>query len=80
MKISNTALWALLVPAVSSRFVEDTETDPVTIPIAWAKEADAATQRYHIELAPGETRWVTEDEKWELRRVCTPSNFLHLAH
>ena len=22
-----------------------------------------------IELAPGETRWIKEDEKWELRRV-----------
>jgi leucyl aminopeptidase len=26
---------------------------------------------YLIELSPGETRWVTEDEKWALRRVCT---------
>jgi len=25
---------------------------------------------YLIELAPGETRWIKEDEKWELRRVC----------
>lgn len=30
-----------------------------------ADEAD-----YLIELAPGETRWIKEDEKWELRRVC----------
>jgi len=30
----------------------------------------AAVERFHIELSPGETRWVTEDEKWELRRVC----------
>jgi len=26
--------------------------------------------QYLIELSPGETRWVTEDEKWALRRVC----------
>lgn len=25
--------------------------------------------QYLIELSPGETRWVTEDEKWALRRV-----------
>jgi hypothetical protein len=25
--------------------------------------------QYLIELHPGETRWVTEDEKWALRRV-----------
>ena len=28
--------------------------------------------QYLIELSPGETRWVTEDEKWALRRVCIP--------
>jgi leucyl aminopeptidase len=26
---------------------------------------------YLIELSPGETRWVTEEGKWELRRVRT---------
>ena len=26
-------------------------------------------EKYLIELAPGETRWVTEDQKWELRRA-----------
>ncbi|WPG99171.1 Leucine aminopeptidase [Acrodontium crateriforme] len=26
------------------------------------------TETFLIELAPGETRWVTEDQKWELRR------------
>ena len=25
--------------------------------------------RYLIELAPGETRWVTEEDKWALKRV-----------
>lgn len=29
--------------------------------------------QYLIELSPGETRWVTEDEKWALRRVCNHS-------
>lgn len=28
---------------------------------------------YLIELSPGETRWVTEEGKWELRRVCQTS-------
>ncbi|KAF4303394.1 Leucine aminopeptidase 1 [Botryosphaeria dothidea] len=32
------------------------------------ESADAATESFLIELAPGETRWITEDEKWELRR------------
>lgn len=31
---------------------------------------DAADQeQYLIELSPGETRYITEDEKWVLRRV-----------
>ena len=30
-----------------------------------SEEAD----KYLIELSPGETRWVTEDQKWELKRV-----------
>ena len=29
---------------------------------------------YLVELAPGKTRWITENEKWELRRVCTESS------
>jgi len=28
-----------------------------------------SSDRYLIELSPGETRWVSEDEKWELLRV-----------
>ena len=26
-------------------------------------------QRYLVEFGPEDTRWVTEEEKWELRRV-----------
>lgn len=32
--------------------------------------SNAEVERYLIELAPGETRWVDEDDKWALRRVC----------
>jgi len=28
-------------------------------------------EQYLIEIEPGNTQWVTEEEKWELRRVCT---------
>jgi leucyl aminopeptidase len=34
----------------------------------------AEQEKFLIELGPGETRWITEDEKWELRRVCRKSN------
>jgi hypothetical protein len=29
----------------------------------------AEPDEYLIELSPGETRWITENEKWELRKV-----------
>ena len=32
-------------------------------------DSDAQLERFLIELGPGDTRWISEDEKWELRRV-----------
>lgn len=69
MKFSQASLLALLLPAASARFIEDNESNRVGLYTEWAKEVDEAATKYHIELAPGDTRWVTEDEKWELRRV-----------
>jgi len=67
MKVSNASLFALLVPAVSARFVELAEPDRVLLYPDGIPETKS-TEKYHIELAPGDTKWVTEDEKWELRR------------
>jgi hypothetical protein len=69
MKFSQASLVALLLPAASARFIEDNESNRVGLYTEWAKEVDEASTKYHIELAPEDTRWVTEDEKWELRRV-----------
>lgn len=30
---------------------------------------DAQLEQFLIELGPGDTRWISEDEKWSLRRV-----------
>ncbi|KAL2267216.1 hypothetical protein VTJ83DRAFT_4493 [Remersonia thermophila] len=63
------ASWiTLLLPAVTARFVEPSEPDRVLLYPNGVPESPDAGQKYHIELAPGDTRWVTEDEKWELRR------------
>ena len=35
---------------------------------------DAKLEQFLIELGPGDTRWISEDEKWELRRVRFPAN------
>lgn len=32
--------------------------------------SSASEERYLIELGPGDTRWIVEEEKWALRRVC----------
>lgn len=60
-----TSILALLLPAISARFVQETDGDHVQL-----HPEVAEAEKFHIELAPGETRWVTEEEKWELRRVC----------
>lgn len=77
MKVSQASLVALLLPAVGARFLEAHEVDQDRLGLytEWAKHVDETTPKYHIELSPGDTRWVTEDEKWELRRV---SSSLHL--
>ncbi|KAL2141426.1 hypothetical protein VTI28DRAFT_2426 [Corynascus sepedonium] len=68
MKISNASLFALVLPAVSGRFVEPGEPDHAMLYPDGLPQVPESSEKYHIELAPGETRWVTEEEKWELRR------------
>ncbi|KLU92503.1 hypothetical protein MAPG_11448 [Magnaporthiopsis poae ATCC 64411] len=60
---ASTSILALLLPAISARFVQETEADHVQL-----HPEVAEAEKFHIELAPGDTRWVTEEEKWELRR------------
>ncbi|KAK4989398.1 Leucine aminopeptidase 1 [Elasticomyces elasticus] len=58
MRVASTLLCAAVaVQALALPTVQDVLQNPVQ-----------DTGRYLIELAPGETRWVTEEEKWELRR------------
>ncbi len=66
MKFSSLSLLALSAGLVHSRFVEKHETDNIVL----NGDSGIAQERYLIELAPGELRWVSEEEKWELRRVC----------
>lgn len=72
MKTANASLLALLLPAVAARFVEPGEpvqAKPSTSFDKFKWWIWEKPQKYHIEIAPGKTQWVTEDEKWELRRV-----------
>lgn len=62
------SLLALLLPAVASaRFIEADEVSrldlhPEGIPTEPAEQ-------FLVELSPGVTKLVTEEQKWELRRV-----------
>ncbi len=69
MRLSTLSLLALSAAAVNARFIEAHEKEQIVI-------SNDDAEKYLIELAPGETRWVTEDEKWELRRVCSSQSLL----
>lgn len=65
---------SLLLPAAASaRFIEANEATDANRILPYVDallgEGSASTERFLIELSPSETRYVTEDEKWELRRV-----------
>ncbi|ROT40542.1 leucyl aminopeptidase [Sodiomyces alkalinus F11] len=63
MKISKATALSLLLQAASARFTIENEADNVVL-----NPNEVDQQTFLIELAPGDTRWVTEEEKWELKR------------
>lgn len=68
MKFAKSSVIALLAPAVAGRFVESTEGDKVQLyPMGYY---ETSSEQYLIETSAGVTQWVTEDEKWALKRVC----------
>ena len=66
MKFLKASVAAIALRAASARFVEESERHGNNV-VLHPELADA--EKFLIELSPGETRWVTDDEKWELRRV-----------
>lgn len=67
MRLSTSSLVALLAPAITARFIERTEGNNVLLYPEGVYEE--SSEKFLVELAPGDTKWVTEEEKWELRRV-----------
>ncbi|OLN97620.1 Leucine aminopeptidase 1-like protein 2 [Colletotrichum chlorophyti] len=63
MKVAKASLLAILAHSVSARFIalDDTSRDQLSL-------VEDEPEKYLVELAPGDTRWVTEEGKWELRR------------
>lgn len=66
MKLLQTSLLAACAPIAAARFIEPLERNNVDL-------GQTTPDKFLIELAPGKTAWITEDEKWELRRVCANS-------
>jgi leucyl aminopeptidase len=65
MKCQTFLVLAASIAAVSALSVDTSHQKAVI-----EDEQPIAPQgQYLIELSPGETRWVTEDDKWELKRV-----------
>jgi len=59
MKFAKASLLAAYATGISARFVEINEADNVVL---------NPEETYLVETAPGKTKWVTEEEKWEMRR------------
>ncbi|CZS91334.1 related to aminopeptidase [Rhynchosporium graminicola] len=70
MKLTTVSLLALSAASINARFVEKHETDQVVI-------SSIEDERFLIETSPGKTQWVTEEEKWELRR--NGQNFMDIT-
>ncbi|CAG7564074.1 unnamed protein product [Fusarium equiseti] len=68
MKFSQASLLAACLPAVSARFIEINEANNVVL---------EPEELYLIETAPGKTQWVTEEDKWEMRR--NGQNFMDIT-
>jgi len=69
MKFSN--ILALCASTAIARFF------PLSQQIALHDQETIQAERFLIELSPGNTRWITEDEKWELKR--NGQNFMDIT-
>lgn len=64
MKFSTASVLAASVSAVAGRYIEKGTGSSGEEHVVLHPE-----EKFLIETAPGKQQWVTEDEKWELRRV-----------
>ncbi|PNY22468.1 Peptide hydrolase [Tolypocladium capitatum] len=63
MKLSQASLLAACLPAVAARYIGAGEGPPDRNLVL-----EPSTDLFLVETAPGETQWVTEEDKWDLRR------------
>jgi hypothetical protein len=68
MKLTSFSLLALSASLITARYVEEQESHQKPINVALEE------RRYLIKLMSGGTRWVTENEKWQLKSVRVTTN------
>lgn len=66
MKLLHTIAATAIVSTASALAI----VDNVQAVLGLQNEQAAAGEQYLIELAPGKTMMVTDEDKWELKRVC----------
>lgn len=67
MKLSRASLLAACVPAVAARVIEPHDA---AAHVELHPDGDAA--KYLVETAPGETAWVSDEDKWDMKRASLP--------
>ena len=67
------SVLALTAAALASARSVDVRFDQHLL-ASLGNEQPLTQDRCLIELSPGETRWVAEDEKWELKKVSLSAN------
>ncbi|KAM3527418.1 hypothetical protein NHJ13051_002956 [Beauveria bassiana] len=72
MKFSTASVLAACVPAVAGRFIEKGTASASNDHVVLHPE-----EKFLIETAPGKQQWVTEEDKWELRR--NGQNFMDIT-
>lgn len=65
MKLAAFSVFSFAALVLGTRLPRAGDSAQVVISPSTAEEP-----QYLIEFRPGETQWVTESEKWEIRRVC----------
>lgn len=52
-------ITSLLAATVTARYIDFSQQRPLS----------TSAELYLVETGPGQTKWISEDQKWELRRV-----------
>lgn len=71
MKLATISLLALSASSINARFIDDSDIDQVVF-----HPEIVEAELYDVEVEPGKFMRVTEEEKWDLRRVGCPISLL----